>query len=466
MPRTPRQSREEPITRRDALKDGLSFSATAFLAPALAEWLHRDASRAGDARPYLEAAQGAGRWIATATIADGSGARWPADPRDPGTVQLDLYNGTPGVVPFWLELHHATQDGATLAQAVAGADFLLDALAKEAVEEAGLYTGMAGIGWVLAMTASESKSERHADGAARALELVKARAKSDPSGSGIRWSDSTDIISGSAGIGLYLLWARQHFGDATALDLAVRAGLALLAAGERAGDGLRWRIDASMQRNYPNFSHGTAGVSYFLATLYQASGERLFLDASLAGARYLQSLATTTPAGGRMVFHSEPGNEQIFYLSWCHGPAGTARLFHRLATITGDPSHGSWVDRLALATVDMKVPQQSPGFWNNISQCCGNCGVTEFFLGMHRFRSDPRHLEFAELVARDTLSRSTADAGGLKWIQAENRVSPEQVVAQTGLMQGAAGVGLAMLHLDGALTGRQALIRLPDDPFV
>jgi hypothetical protein len=33
------------------------------------------------------------------------------------------------------------------------------------------------------------------------------------------------------------------------------------------------------------------------------------------------------------------------------------------------------------------------------------------------------------------------------------------------LMQGAAGVGLAMLHLDGAREGRRRLVVLPDDPF-
>jgi hypothetical protein len=43
-------------------------------------------------------------------------------------------------------------------------------------------------------------------------------------------------------------------------------------------------------------------------------------------------------------------------------------------------------------------------------------------------------------------------------------VSPQDVVAQTGLMQGAAGVGLALLHLDGAMQGRAPVIRLPDCP--
>ena len=104
------------------------------------------------------------------------------------------------------------------------------------------------------------------------------------------------------------------------------------------------------------------------------------------------------------------------------------------------------------------MPQRSPGFWNNISQCCGNCGVSDFFVSLHGLTATP-HLAFARRSADDTLARATPDGDGLKWVQAENRVSPNVVLAQTGLMQGAAGVGLAMLRLDGALRGRKATDR-------
>jgi hypothetical protein len=89
--------------------------------------------------------------------------------------------------------------------------------------------------------------------------------------------------------------------------------------------------------------------------------------------------------------------------------------------------------------------------------------VSEFFVALHRRSGDPRHLEFAERVAHDTLARATAEGDGLKWVQAEHRVRPDEVVAQTGLMQGAAGVGLALLHLDGAREGRAPFVRLPDE---
>ena len=63
------------------------------------------------------------------------------------------------------------------------------------------------------------------------------------------------------------------------------------------------------------------------------------------------------------------------------------------------------------------------------------------------------------------MRRATTDGDGLKWVQAEHRVRPELLIAQTGLMQGAAGVGLSMLHLDAVERGERRHIVLPDDPW-
>jgi hypothetical protein len=126
---------------------------------------------------------------------------------------------------------------------------------------------------------------------------------------------------------------------------------------------------------------------------------------------------------------------------------------------------GAEVARLAQGTIDSGVPQHSAGYWNNISQCCGNCGVVEFFTALYRGTREEKYLSFARRVMDDALGRGTADGGGLKWIQAEHRVQPDLLIAQTGLMQGAAGVGLALLHLDGAMNGRPDLVALPDNPW-
>lgn len=447
------------ITRRDVIHAGLAGAAALAVSPTLLSALVPNAP----ARPYLDTALSASRWLERAAQRDGSGVWWPADPANAKAPTYDLYNGTTGVLPFWVELHAATGEARALEMVRAAADHLVTALDSVDRADAGLYTGLAGMGWALGLAYRVTRDARHAAGAARALGLVKGSASADRNGRGVRWADSTDIISGAAGTGLYLLRAHSERRDDAALALATRAGHALVAAGESAEGGLRWRINATMPREYPNFSHGTAGVAFFLARLHVATRDRAFLDASLAGARYLQAIATTTASDGRMVHHSTPGNEQLFYLSWCHGPPGTARLFHTLGAITGDAAHARYADQLSVATIDMKVPDRSAGFWNNISQCCGNCGVTEYFVARHGLTRDAKALAFAETVARDTIARGTVEGDGMKWVQAENRTSPEAVVAQTGLMQGAAGVGLAMLHLDGAVSGRRRVVVLPDD---
>lgn len=454
-----------PITRREAVA---AMAASATLAH---DAVTSRGVRAGQntARPYLGMAQRAERWLRANVIRSAEGVTWAADPLDPASVQHNLYSGSPGVVLFYLELAQATRDADALAMARDGARFLAarvtapDAAAAFGGENAGLYTGLAGIVYVLDRAHAATGVAALGAAARRAATLLAAGAK--PAGGGAAWSESNDIISGSAGIGLTLLWAAGRLGMPELVSTASKAGLRLLETGTRVGVGRTWPISPSVPRRYPNFSHGAGGVSYFLTRLYETTHTRPFLDGALEGAAYLHAVATETPGGGRMIFHSEPGNEQLFYLSWCHGPSGTARLFHALARATGNRDHATWADKLNTATRDMKVPERSPGFWNNISQCCGNCGVVEHFVAMYDRSGDTRTLDYARVVADDVLARATPDGEGAKWVQAEHRVRPELLVAQTGLMQGAAGVGLALLHLDGAFERRRPFIVLPDSPY-
>jgi lantibiotic modifying enzyme len=448
------------MQRRDLLKQSAAASALVWAPSRLFASFERS-SQLQD-RPWLAAALKTERWLAATAQQDGKGIKWAADPTRPAAISTDLYNGMAGIVLFYLELHNATGDQQALSMARGGADYLLASVPDEPGNAPmGLYTGLAGTAIVLDYVRVATGDARYEQGVRRILSLIAKGARRN--GLGVEWNDSTDIISGSAGIGLTLLALRDRTREVFLPDLVTQAADRLIERSQLVDPMSRtWLISPQTPRNYPNFSHGTAGVSFFLA---RAGGAKIHRDAALAGERWLQSIMTETPNGGRMIYHSAPGNEQIFYLSWCHGPAGTARLYRGLAAVTRDPSWDTRVNQLAVAIRDMKVPERSPGFWNNISQCCGNCGVSEFFVSMYRRTGDMRHLEFAETVAHDTLARATTDGNGIKWIQAEHRVRPELLVAQTGLMQGAAGVGLSMLHLDGARVGRKPFVRLPDDPF-
>ncbi|BAH40205.1 hypothetical protein GAU_3163 [Gemmatimonas aurantiaca T-27] len=471
------------MERRELLKHVLMGSSL-LAAP---RWLAASESTASSAvlsatssaEDYRAAALAAERWLNSVAQREGDTVRWPVDPLKPKVVDQSLYSGMPGVVLFYLELHHATGDARYLREAQSGARALVAALPPEGVGAAGagLYTGLTGIAYVLQLV--QERAPFAAGQTALAQIAERVRGSASWKGEAAVWQDSTDIISGTAGLALALVWlqARDRASASPWRDSSrVLRGAArsLLDAGVSEGNGTKWAISSSTPRRYPNFSHGTAGVSYTLATLAMHPAladdrtlQRAAREGALSGARYLDGITTTSPSGARKIFHSEPGNESLYYLSWCHGPAGTGRLYRQLERLTGDATWRRYQPALAKAIVESGVPEQHPdrsGFWNNISQCCGNCGVAEYFVARHAATRSADDLAFAQRVMDDVIRRATPDAGGLKWVQAENRTSPDDVIAQTGFMQGAAGVGIALLHMEGALRERRPLVVLPDSP--
>ncbi len=419
-------------------------------------------SSSGDpARPYLQAALKAAKWIESSAVAASPGKAWPAVPPDKESIQANLYSGDSGTILFFLELQAATGDKRFLEDAKAGADSLLAGLPQE--KDLGLYSGVAGISFALEEVYKASGQTAYREGFRRGVEMIRSRAVK--AGAGVEWDNVTDIISGGSGLGLFLLYASTELGDASLVDLAAQAGRRLAELGRPEAGGLKWAMSPDFPRLMPNFSHGTAGVSYFLATLFERTKEKAFLDAALAGARYLTAVAKTDD-DGCLVFHNEPDGRDLYYLGWCHGPAGTARLFERLFEATGDKAWREWMARSARSLLRSGVPEKpAPGFWNNVGICCGSAGVADFLLDLHRRTADPNSLELARRLTSNLLARATPDGEGLKWVQAEHRVRPEFLQAQTGLMQGAAGIGLWLLRLDAFDQGRKRTIILPDDPF-
>jgi lantibiotic modifying enzyme len=451
-----------PVTRREFLSEAARAAAVTGLGPSLAAIV----SAAGQSsRPYLDLALRCAQWIDSSAQRSAAGLAWPADPLKPTAVGLDYYNGTPGVVAFFAQTWAATGDAKWRDRAQQGGAYLLAESARLVDSlDAGLYTGVAGLAATY-LTLDALKVGPEWSGAAKQAAKDLTR-RATTVGDGVEWSASNDIISGTAGTGLFLLHAADKLKDAALADLAVRAGRRLLATGVPAEGGLMWFPGGAIKANYPNFSHGTAGVSYFLATLYQQSKDRAFLDGALAGAKYLDAIATRRN-GARAIFHVTGGGEDRFYLSWCHGPVGTARLFYRLHQITGDAPWRTWIDELTAWLVASGAPeQQSAGYWNNISQCCGNVGIGQYTIDLTRHYPTPIAASLRDRVVKNTTSRATDDAAGLRWVQAENRVSPENLVAQTGFMQGAAGVGTFFLQLDALARGASWPAPWPDTPWV
>ena len=424
----------------------------------------------------LAGALAAARWLDSVAMPLGAGLAWAPDPLqtrslEDRTLDLSLYYGVSGIALFFGALAEATGDEHHRRQASLAGQTLLDHLSDDSLEP-GLYTGLAGIGATLLELCRTTGDDRYRDGVVAVVERLRRSARPAGAAGGVEWNESTDIVSGSAGIGLFLLAASERLGSQPARELAAAAGRRLVELARPAPGGLRWEMSPGFERTMPNFSHGTAGVAYFLATLHrdtagESGSDSRFLEAALGGARHLTTIAERGESGELcLVYHHEPGGEDLHYLSWCHGPAGTARLFHRLHQITGDAEWRRWVERSARAVAESGIPERrTPGYWNNVSQCCGAAGVLDFFLSLYRELGDERYLSFARRMAADLLSRGARDGGGISWAQAENRSQPDELVAQTGFMQGAAGVGMALLRLHQVERGSDVAVRLPDSPW-
>jgi lantibiotic modifying enzyme len=208
-----------------------------------------------------------------------------------------------------------------------------------------------------------------------------------------------------------------------------------------------------------------AGIGYFMSKLHAATDDERYRTSALAAGHYLRSIISEATSSNGLIFHDTTG-QNLFYLGWCHGPAGTGRFFYRLYRLTADSGWLDLVRTQATTLMGSGIPErQTPGYWNNVSRCCGAAGVGEFFLGLYTATEEAHYLAFAERIAEYLLARGETDASGLKWTQAEMRHQTDHLIAQTGLMQGAAGIGLFLIHLEQALRCDKPLIRFLDEPW-
>ena len=175
------------------------------------------------------------------------------------------------------------------------------------------------------------------------------------------------------------------------------------------------------------------------------------------------------PDGTLAVPHSIPQQDWAAPVSygWCHGPAGTVRLFELLGRLR--PGEG-WDDHAAAgrrAVRESGLPARLyPGFWDNLGQCCGTAGVGELALDRYQQGGGQQWLAWAQTLARDVLDRCIADESGVRWSQTEHTLTPPELEPAVGWMQGAAGIAswllrLARLQRDGASAQR---ICWPDRP--
>jgi lantibiotic modifying enzyme len=125
----------------------------------------------------------------------------------------------------------------------------------------GLYRGLAGIMFALDLVIQTSGDRSLQNSLNQAIDRLADSAK--PENPGVSWNESNDLFSRTAGIGLALLYLSGQTGRNRLLQLAKAADDHLLAIAHESAEGNYWTSSAAVSTQYPNFSHGTAGIGYF-----------------------------------------------------------------------------------------------------------------------------------------------------------------------------------------------------------
>ena len=415
-------------------------------------------------------------FLASCRVQSDGGSTWE---RVPGASPRNtLYHGGAGVVLFYLELHRATGDERFLDIAIDGGSGLVGALSTSDDASIAIYSGLPGYMFALTELAKQSGRTEFRDVASGLVQRIGDQ--SSPLGAGIGWvepipfSDITgitgerevlDLSVGAAGAGVGLLYAHRNGLHGQALDWAVLTADRLIEMSVDGVGGPNWLMMADMPFPFdaPNFAHGAAGVAYFLADLHRATGEQRYLDVAIAATGYIEAHAVRH-GDGHLVCHTDQ-NPGLYYLGVCHGPPGTGRLMYLLDEITGDDRWMNWLHANMRGLVSTGAPEErTPGLWNNFGQCCGDAGIGDYALFLHRSTGEASYLDLAQRVGAGIIANSNLDAGKRSWTQAEHRSRPDFVETQTGYMQGAAGIGSFLLHLatnDAPVVAKIALLDVP-----
>lgn len=182
-----------------------------------------------------------------------------------------------------------------------------------------------------------------------------------------------DLFFGSAGAILALLALYSVNKNDRTLEIAKNCGYHLLEHAIDKGEYIVWKSNSpSNDIGTSGFAHGSAGILYSLLKLYEASKEKIFLDALLKGEKYLNRCFD--PDSGNWFetlldkVDSSTGTEGQDM--WCHGAPGIGLFYIELAKVLGTNEYSHYID-FSKSVCELSIP------YDNDCICHGTLGNLE-----------------------------------------------------------------------------------------
>jgi lantibiotic modifying enzyme len=434
------------------------------------------ADEADEADNLLLLTEDVGRWIAGTAVETKSGVVWPDNALAAEEVGYDLASGVSGKVVYFVALYRATGKNEYLDYAKQGADYLISVLREPAQfdgdqRRASLYSGIAGIGVALLHVRSEASEPRYDAALQTVLALLDKWSKTGDEGA--HWSEQfNDLIYGDAGTVLFLGHVARLDGNSRALEMARQGAQFLLSQGLEGAAGRYWLFRRDKEFNLPNFSHGTAGIAYVLATVGELTGEETLLDGAKTGFDYIRSIAEFEEGRLQIPYGWGSGNwDGLYEFGWAHGLTGAASMFMRMQQVNIDARHAQEMLALTISTLaDIGLPGTPVEPFAEPSTALdlrfGRAGVLSLVsYWAARHPEDGRVTALRDALRQHIESAAIRDADTAHWQVDAPAFMGGGRAAYTGLFHGAAGIGLALLKAHASMVQKTPYADLPDDPF-
>lgn len=373
-----------------------------------------------------------------------SGIGWSStDEQGQPRETFNFYDGTPGISYFLLKAAQALGEDKYRRAAESSMAYLLSQVRGDDHGRFfdptvnGVFVGNAGLAYLFLYAYHALGNEDYLKAAAAIARRMVAMPDVSP-------TSSPDVISGAAGAGLLLLKMHEVTGEVAYLEGARTLGDFLLNRAETRGEGATWKLTTANQEYYfVGFSHGVAGIGYYMDRLYRATLDERYRIATDQAMRHIETIALREKTNDSVKWYHEQLRRSDRYPSqWCHGAPGMNPFFlERYERQQADREPLRWAIANTRYLIDQGVDVR-----RNASVCHGISGNAASLYQMYRLTSDRDYLaalkQGLELLY-ERLGARSAD------FMARNNDQERDPSYMTGL----AGVGdfLILLYTQGRL---------------
>jgi lantibiotic modifying enzyme len=353
---------------------------------------------------------------------------------------IDFYGGNSGTCYFFLKAYAATHEAQHLVTAKQCMAYILSQAKRDDAglyflnQQNGFFSGNAGPAYLFLYAYHVTKDKQYL----KASEDITARMVAKPA---VGENSSPDIIGGAAGTGLYLLKIHEVTKKPEYLDAAVRLGDFIVAKAEPAEKGVTWKVGGpNMTYYFVGFSHGPAGIGYYLDRLYRVTKNERYRETADKAMQYIDSIAISEK-GYVKWWHEKLNSPTRFSSQWCHGNPGMTPFFLELYDRSKDKTYLDWARKNTLYILDQGVNIRKNG-----SVCHGISGNTAALWMMYKATKDPKYFADVRDGIRQLEETVRKDPDGYYW---ESPAAKVDYSYNLGL----AGIGdfLVMLYTNGNL---------------